>query len=1341
MEALLLKWLLDILERRRLGEKLALGFAVVGLVSMAIAVQSIYNEHALRDSIERLYQQKLVGISHIDNAHLDMVRMGRSLRTIILATDEKKRETSTADLIESEAALRQELADARSSLAPEDQLRLPGLESRIAAYQHNAHQVETLNQNGRTAEARAYLLSSDFDSVFEDADDAFTGVAQLLQERANAQARQAQAATTAGERWFLVTLVLGGGLAFLIAILVSISIRRPLQRVRVAVDKLAAGHLDTEMPHADFASEVGELARAIQILQMEARQMESQRWIKSNLAVMSHELQGQPNLADLASRFLSMLAPLLHVGRGALYVFDEEKQNLQFLGSYACNEPTDGRWTVALGEGLVGQCAIDRAPIFIDSPADESIRIGPAVGEAPTRAIAVLPITHGERFMGVIALATIEPLKAEHRALLDEGLPMLAMGIEIRKKNDRTQQLLEEVAAAEERSRLVLTSVEQGIFGMDLSGHMTFMNPAVPAMLGYSEEEMLGRFVHGLIHHHYPDGREFPREECRMYGTCLDGQPRAVDDEVFWTKHGAAIPVEYGTNAIRKNGVPVGVVVVFHDITERKRIQAEILQAKIAAEEATLAKSRFLANMSHEIRTPMNAIIGMSHLALQTDLDPRQRNYIEKVHRAAENLLVIINDILDFSKIEAGKLSMETTDFRLEDVMDNVATLIGVKARDKAIELLFSTGTDVPTALRGDPLRLGQILTNLGNNAVKFTDKGDIVIGVEKVSQTGAEAELHFWCRDTGIGMTPEQRAVLFQSFSQADVSTTRKFGGTGLGLAISKKLVEMMNGRVWVESQPGKGSTFHFHARFGLQAEPMPRRMLHIDELRGTRVLIVDDNASAREILSSMMRSFGLKTDVAIDGRHALTKVRDAESASRFYDLVVMDWKMPEMDGLETLCKLRDLNLPKLPAVIMLTAYGREDALEEAHDRGVHLETALSKPVTPSTLLEAIGEALGKGRIGETRAHDRAGKARAGMLGLQGARLLLVEDNEMNQELALELLRGAGIDVVVANNGREALDTLARDPRFDGVLMDCQMPVMDGYAATRAIRSDPALHDLPIIAMTADVMAGDREKVIDAGMLDHIAKPINVDEMFATISRWIKPGQLRHAAISPADSQTPPAPAAFDQLDGIDSRAGLAATGGNDALYRRLLIKFRDSERDFTPRFVSARSGSDPAAPERLAHTLKGTSGNIGALAVQSAAGELELACRQAASEETLQPLLARVAETLATVVDALDRLKQDDAEQTAVRASAPALTQAGLHQFIPDLLKLKKYIEDSDSEAGDLAMQLIVQLRGTPVEPRMRQLSAALEAFDFDRALPIADALIAAVTSKSSETPALAG
>jgi CheY-like chemotaxis protein len=570
--------------------------------------------------------------------------------------------------------------------------------------------------------------------------------------------------------------------------------------------------------------------------------------------------------------------------------------------------------------------------------------------------------------------------------------------------------------------------------------------------------------------------------------------------------------------------------------------------------------------------------------------------------------------------------------------------------------------------------------------------------------------------------MTPEQREKMFQSFSQADASTTRKYGGTGLGLAISKTLVELMQGRIWVESEPGKGSTFHFHARFGVQETPQPRRTYRPEELLGVRALVVDDNANAREILSTMTKAIGLEVDVASRGQQALQMVSQAEKNNSPYELVLMDWKMPVLDGIETVRQMQSTELNKVPAVIMVTGYGRDEAMGNAGS-GVKLHTVLTKPVTASALLESIVDALGIGTVIQTSDSEKAQSNLEVMNRLNGLRVLLVEDNEINQELALELLGNAGMDVLVANNGQEALDILEKDSDFDGVLMDCQMPIMDGYTATRRIRANPALTDLPIIAMTANAMAEDRERVLEAGMWDHIGKPLNVTEMYVTISKWIKPLGNRKGAehvaempVSSGDLSGLPSGAESysDGLPGIDVRAGMATTLNNEKLYTRLLVKFRDSQGNFSALFAAAQLESDPTAAARAAHTLKGTAGNIGATGVQIAANGLEQALITNAPKTEIDDLLAKVMEQLDPVVAGLKKVTVN----TATVQGAPTVTAdaAAVHTALNRLVSLLK---NSHIDSADAVTALQEMSQGTELEKVLINVAKAVEEYDFDVAL----------------------
>lgn len=1196
------------LDRRRLATKLVLGFGGVLALALLLGAQSLYNLRTMKQETDQIYRMELLGISHIKEANVNLAFIGRGLRSMMLAPDESARERARAQVTEARAALRRELDEARARIfRPENLRRLEEFERRLTRYEQNVDRAIELTTKSGTygqGDAAAFVTSAEFSQVGQLADDMLEEVARSKEAGAEEAADRARAIYLRSRQ--LTLLLLAGGLLFggLLGYVIGLSIRRPSTELRNAVTQLAAGRLDLAVPLTDYPNETGELARAVEVLQKAARQVEEQRWIKTHQASISGALQRAASPAELAQVLLTSLAPLVRLGHGLLYAADEDRRSLTPIGRFATGEPATGGSEVAFGEGLVGQCAVERAAIEFASLPEGYVRIASGLGGAAPRALEILPIQLNERLVGVIELASLEPWGAREHALLDGVLPVAAMSLEILERSARTNMLL---------------------------------------------------------------------DETQLQAAQLAAQA------------------------------------------------AELQQAKLAAEDATRAKSDFLANMSHEIRTPMNAIIGMSQLALQTDLDRQQRNYVEKVHRAAVGLLAIINDILDFSKIEAGKMTLERIDFQLDDVMDHLASLVGMRAEDKALELLFSAGPDVPTSLVGDPTRLGQVLVNLGTNAVKFTEKGEVVVGVEKVAEDDAGVELHFWVKDSGIGMTEEQRGRLFQSFSQADTSTTRKYGGTGLGLAISKSLVEKMNGRIWVESQPGKGSTFHFHARFGLAKAPPTKRMLRAEELRGVRALVVDDNASAREILSTMARSFGPEVDVARDGTEALVMAATAEAASRPYGLVLMDWKMPVMDGVETVRRLELQSGPAAPAVVLVTAYNREEALGSAAQAGVHFHAVLTKPVTPSTLLEAIGGALGREVPVVSRSRAKAEVDAEAFARLAGSRVLLVEDNDLNQELAVDLLQRAKMEVVIANNGQEALDVLAGDARFDGVLMDCQMPVMDGYTATREIRRNSSFAAIPIVAMTANAMAGDREKALEAGMLDHIPKPLDVSTMFAIMAKWFRPvggGRAGVVVAAQAPPSSPPADATtgLGPLPGIDVEAGLATTLQNEQLYRRLLRKFRDGQRGFVEQFRAALQEADQTAPERLAHTLKGVAGNLGARRVQAVAGDLERACHEHVDRDRLEPLLAKVGAELEPVIEGLARLEPlggdgDGAEKTPAVAHDPERVRALR-------ARLESLLAASDTEAADAAEELARAVDGTPLAAAMRGVIRAVAEYDFDAA-----------------------
>ena len=1087
---------------------------------------------------------------------------------------------------------------------------------------------------------------------------------------------------------------------------------RPLDVLKHDVDELLAGRVNARIHHQEDASEIGDVARSLQRYRSAADEVERQRQRKALVTRVSAALQTTESAPDFGQQLLSVLMPELQSGAASVYRVDAAAGVLVCMATHGLEAATIAP-TIAIGEGLLGQCAMDRRLLVWADVPPGFVRLASSTGSATPRVITAIPIQSTQGVLGVLELALFTPLSEAQRLLLDEVMPMVALQFDILQRNVGTQELLDRTREQAEELEAQTSALTQS--------QRTLMEQQAQLLAQQEDMQVLaetGRVVNASLDMNTvleaiitaavrlggaDSGTLYLFDEAEQVF-----DPRfnvGMSDEMVASLRGSRIRIGPGSvvgsaaekrgphmvedlendatyqlrAANRKGGgfrgllgVPIlngedivgGIVIRRREpgafdasrvsllqtfatqsvmAIQNARLYAEIHQKSEELDNASQMKSQFLANMSHEIRTPMNAVIGLAHLALKTELTPKQRDYVSKIHTAGSSLLGIINDILDFSKIEAGKLDIESTEFNLEDVMRAVTTVTSQKAYEKGLEFLVDIPGSVPVDLIGDPLRLNQSLTNIINNAVKFTEKGEIHVKVALVERVDDDALLRFTVRDTGSGMTAEQCARLFQPFTQADMSTTRKHGGTGLGLTITRTLVELMGGEVGLESVPGEGTTFFFTVRVGV-GQVTDRRTVIPEVMHRLRALVVDDNPVARDILTDSLGDLVASVDSVSSGSEALAAIRHHnQDAATAYDVVFMDWRMPGLDGLQTARLLReDAALVTQPAVVMVTAFNGEEVKEAAG--ALDLDGFMVKPVSKSMVLDTLvnlfaGSSTSIGVPARTSGYDDDRDRCA------GARILLTEDNEINQQIAIELLEDAGAQVTVANNGREAVDRLLATPTaFDLVFMDLQMPEMDGHQATIAIRNDARFTDLPIIAMTAHASQEERARCLAEGMNEHITKPIAPAVLFATIEKYYTPAQAAAVRAARAaeggvvvPSESPTLGVALPRIAELDVDDGLTRVAGNVELYTKLLRRFVTQEADVAERISGSFASGDRATAERLAHTIRGVAGSLGAGGVQAASEALENALRTGSDATDIALRIATLEAAMTTLCERL--------------------------------------------------------------------------------------------------------
>ncbi|TXI99875.1 MAG: response regulator [Aquabacterium sp.] len=1245
-----------------------LTWLVVGLLACACASVwlAIELNHKYRSDVDQLHEASDAVY------HLQMLTHQRSMavRSYVTTTDEQYYRAYQAMQGSSGAFDKVLHGFIGQRMSSDNLMLLLSARDRIAELGEFEQEAFTLARAGDWNQAVQRVFGEDYQRTSREALTPLLQLEGYLHEHGQTQTERLE--QHARQAMYMALLLTLAGLLLVVLALRSFYHRRvlkPLVEMTEATDQLLHGRRDIQYHHAEEHSEIGDLSRALSRYRDAMEELDSQR--------------RQFSEAEVWYRQIIEFAP------DGMLVVDDTGQIL------IANPKAHEQFGYAAG-AMIGLCVDDLVPDDIRSR------------HAQMRASFMN--SSRKRAMGSISGDFRARSRQGREFPVDLGLTQLPLieghspsaCVTIRDISER-KRLDQQIADQLTFQRVLLDTLPYPVFVKDADMRYIDFNQAFLDAFGIQREDLLGRTVMQFL--------QLPSEDLPGYLAANEKVVREGGSHVAEIRiplvDGKLHPIIYCLSSYKGgDGRVAGVVGTLIDISAQKQAELDQAHAKELAEEATRLKSDFLANMSHEIRTPMNVIMGMAHLALDSGLQGRQRNYVEKIQTAAQGLLGIINDILDFSKIEAERMHFEQADFFLEDVLGALVDQATLKAQEKGLELLFDIDTRMPTALVGDPLRLGQILNNLLGNALKFTERGEVTLSIRLEQEREGKVWFYFEVRDTGIGMSAEQMSRLFQAFTQADSSTSRKYGGTGLGLTICQRLVQLMGGEIGVDSEQGVGSTFYFRVPFGLQLE---QRQLSIttDDLLGMPILVVDDNASAREIFTSMLTSLKFHVECASSAEQAISRLEKAHLAGRPFKLVLMDWMMPGIDGVEALRRIReDQQIAQTPLFIMVTAYSRDELSERLGD--LKVQDVLVKPVTPSTLLDSILNAFGREALARPRRLEVEQEVGQAQQKLSGTCLLLVEDNLINQEMTVEILGRAGIRVDVANNGAEALAMVVQRP-YDAVLMDCQMPVMDGFEATQRIRQIPGMEQLPILAMTANAMAEDKQRCLDAGMNEHIAKPLDVNQLFITLSRWVKGGE---AALPHHPHETVALPA----IAGLQLESALQRLGDNAPLLRKLLKRFCETEHDCVERVRLALSEGATADAVRQMHTLKGLAGNIGARDLALSAAYIEAQMRHGDPAQCDSRLAEMAAE--------LDRLVTEI--QSALRVSEPvtegppATPQAvDPQKLAAGLDRLEALLQDDDGGSAKVLEPWQATLAALGHKREADELAGLIGRYAFDEAL----------------------